>query len=247
MYHFNSIPIENRFSESYEVDENTNCWNWKKSFSYNQFPLITITTKRKIKRIRAHRYAYEKYIGEIPKKTSIERICENFKCVNPTHLQLKFKAGMNRISLKDNFERSYIINKNTGCWEWQKNRDKKGYGTIGSHIGDKRITKFAHRVSYELYKGEIPINMIVCHACDNPGCVNPDHLWIGTHQDNINDKIKKNRGLFGSKHQNSKLTEEQIIKIRKEKLSINDIAKKYRIHYNTAYDIINFKSWSHVK
>lgn len=73
-----------------------------------------------------------------------------------------------------------------GCIEWSGCLDRSGYGRVGV----KQIP--AHRVAYRLAKGE-PGDMLVCHSCDNPKCVNPDHLWLGTHKDNMSDMTKKGR------------------------------------------------------
>lgn len=95
------------------------------------------------------------------------------------------------------------------CWEWTGGRlTVRGYGRIfyaGEH--GKKIIMPVHRASYEFHKGPIPEGMLVCHACDNKACINPDHLWLGTHDDNNKDRNKKNR-------QYKKVTEEQIRYIR---------------------------------
>jgi hypothetical protein len=76
-----------------------------------------------------------------------------------------------------------------GCWEWQKAKSQ-GYGimTIG-----RGVQMSTHRISYELYNGQIPEGFFVCHKCDNPRCVNPSHLWVGTNKDNIEDRTKKQK------------------------------------------------------
>ena len=75
----------------------------------------------------------------------------------------------------------------TGCWNWLKQKTAAGYGLTG--FGGKYTG--AHRRAWELAKGPIPAGLCVCHSCDNPGCVNPDHLWIGTQADNMRDSMKK--------------------------------------------------------
>ena len=75
-----------------------------------------------------------------------------------------------------------------GCWLWGGGKNKKGYGQF--FLNSRRL---AHRVSYELFVGPIPDKLCVLHTCDAPSCVNPNHLWLGTNQDNINDRVKKGR------------------------------------------------------
>lgn len=94
------------------------------------------------------------------------------------------------------FSTKYEINEVTDCWEWKKATNNIGYGMFR---WTKGIMRTAHRVSYELFKGPIPKGMIVCHTCDNPKCVNPDHLWVGTNKDNFDDMVKKGRHKFGWK------------------------------------------------
>ena len=97
--------------------------------------------------------------------------------------------GRPALPIEVRFNNKYIINEQTDCWEWQCATNNIGYGFFRD--GDKMRT--AHRVSYELFKGPIPKGMVVCHKCDNPKCVNPDHLWLGTMQDNYNDMVSKGR------------------------------------------------------
>jgi hypothetical protein len=92
-----------------------------------------------------------------------------------------------------------IIIVESGCWEWQAGmRGTTGYGAF-KHEG-KVID--AHRFSYELHKGKIPAGMLVCHKCDNRKCVNPDHLFLGSHKDNYQDAVNKGRIDFINRNQN---------------------------------------------
>ncbi len=82
----------------------------------------------------------------------------------------------------------------TGCWLWTGHRFSTGYGCFEVTDAGKRKKFGAHRYSYEYFKGPIPPGLVVMHSCDNPPCVNPDHLSLGTHSDNITDMHRKGRG-----------------------------------------------------
>lgn len=89
------------------------------------------------------------------------------------------------------------VEKTETCWIWKAFKNKQGYGRIGLSSG-KCIN--AHRVSYVIHKGKIPEDQFICHTCDNPSCVNPDHLFAGTRQDNIDDMIIKKRSRHFNNH-----------------------------------------------
>ena len=141
---------------------------------------------------------------------------------------------------------SIKINEN-GCWEWQKAKHRQGYG----HCPYKRKCLLAHRVSWMVFKGNLPDDILVCHHCDNPPCINPDHLFLGTDKDNTLDHIKKGKSKKsrGENHYFSKLTEKEVKEMRKmreRKIKIKDISRKFNIHVSTAKNICLRKSWKHV-
>lgn len=114
----------------------------------------------------------------------------------------------------ERFEDKVVIVTESGCWIWVACSDKDGYGKF-QHEG-KSIQ--AHRASYLIYKGEIPKGKLVCHSCDITSCVNPEHLFLGSHKDNIVDSVLKGRhsslNQNGENGPNAKLTKEQADEIR---------------------------------
>lgn len=102
------------------------------------------------------------------------------------------KKGKRNIELR--IKRNILIWPNS-CWIWGLRVDKQGYGRI--NFNSK--TEQAHRISYKAFRGDIPNGMCVLHKCDNPTCVNPDHLFLGTKKDNVQDMILKGRANFGFK------------------------------------------------
>lgn len=114
---------------------------------------------------------------------------------------------------KESFLKCVVKSGANGCWNWTKpsGKERNRYGRRGS----RRNEHYAHRRSWEIYKGPIPDGLEVLHKCDNPPCVNPDHLFLGTQQDNIDDADKKGRLLRGERHGNAKLTNVQVDEIRR--------------------------------
>lgn len=139
------------------------------------------------------------------------------------------------------FQIKYSVNSISGCWEWNK-VNKQGYGRF--YFSGTSI--FAHRFSYLLYKGNIPENYVVRHLCNNPKCVNPNHLAIGTTADNMLDKVLSGRQAKGNEHGMSVLTEAQVKEIYQSSLSNYDLADQY----NTTPQMISFirsgKNWKHI-
>lgn len=132
------------------------------------------------------------------------------------------------------------------CWEWIGAKYINGYGEFGI----KNKTCLAHRVSYALFIGNIPDGMFVCHRCDNHSCVNPSHLFLGTHQDNIQDMMNKDRQNRGERHGMHKLTEQKVYQIR-EKLeqgySHQQIANMFGVSRKTISHIKSKRDWKWLK
>jgi predicted XRE-type DNA-binding protein len=139
------------------------------------------------------------------------------------------------------------VNKTHSCWEWTAGKDRYGYGSI--RINNKVLR--THRVSYQLHYGDFDIALFVCHKCDNKKCVNPEHLFLGTHQDNMTDKVNKGKqpNLIGKNNPNTKLTEDNVIQIKKllfVGMKQREIAQKYNVSQNQISQIKNNKAWKHI-
>jgi hypothetical protein len=122
---------------------------------------------------------------------------------------------MKRQTLRVRFEAKYIPEPNSGCWLWTAACNQAGYGEIS--VGAERHG--AHRISWELHRGKIPERMYVLHRCDNPSCVNPEHLFLGTQSDNAIDYWAKGRmnRHYGAKPNRSKLTDSLVRQICSDK------------------------------
>ena len=138
------------------------------------------------------------------------------------------------------------VNEETGCWEWQKAKDRDGYGYCRPH-----------RKTWEIIHGIIPEGMCVCHTCDNPSCCNPEHLWIGTSKQNTTDRHSKGRtrGTFGKgdHHPRARLTETQVREIRSRVVIVNggtgncrEVSEDFGIEMSAIWKIARRKRWKHV-
>lgn len=131
------------------------------------------------------------------------------------------------------------------CWEWQAYRRETGYGMFRYH----RKTEFAHRIAWQLTNGEIPDGLIVCHKCDNPCCVNPSHLFVGTYSDNSMDRNRKGRHYSTKRERNGRalLSQEQVDYIRQRYkqggISQQKLADKFGVHQTTISHILLGMIW----
>lgn len=144
------------------------------------------------------------------------------------------------------FSQSYIPVTESGCWIWLGTcLHKDGYGLIT--VGHSQ-RESAHRFSYQYYNGPIPDGQIVLHRCDVMPCVNPSHLFLGTHRDNQLDKTMKDRQAKGEQNGWAKLTEEQVRFIRASRmtLKIPQLAAQFHIAHSTVKRIWNRKAWKHL-
>ncbi len=134
-----------------------------------------------------------------------------------------------------------VSNKNDKmCWVFE-GRKHDGYGIVCTGGRKEKKDLLVHRLIYEHFYGPIPDNLCVCHHCDNPPCVNPDHLFLGTNRDNVKDKVKKGRAhrTIGERSGMCKLTREQVLAIRSDERRQVDIAADYGVAKSTICMIKN--------
>jgi HNH endonuclease len=173
-----------------KVKQTMTCWLWTASVNWAGYG--------KISRSRgiwdsAHRVSWELLRGPIPDGMMVIHTCKNPSCVNPDHLFLGTQKEVERharfsVPISTRFWPK--VKKTATCWLWTGYIDNKGYGKMWRRPQKAAI---ASRVSWELHNGPIPEGMNVLHRCDNPACVRPEHLFLGTIMDNNRDRYAKGR------------------------------------------------------
>lgn len=155
------------------------------------------------------------------------------------------------------------VKKTSGCWLWTAALRNKGYGAFCYKQNGRTIQGRAHRFSYEIHKGPIPPGLFVLHKCDTPSCVNPQHLFLGTIQDNVNDMLNKRRHVPGGTHcrdagkwkrgvahHGAKITAADVKKLRKMhstgEWTYSKLGAEFSINGSAAYKVVNRLLWRHV-
>lgn len=178
------------------------------------------------------------YVGVFPTREEAEQSADLF-------LATRGEKGARRrgelISVR--LRNSFLPEPNSGCWLWTGTVDRDGYGRVG--VSGKSVE--AHRAMYELEVGEIIEGMHVCHSCDVRCCVNPEHLWLGTNQQNNADKISKGRQAKGERNGTAKLTTEKVREIRASRKSNNALSQEYGVVPSVIQAIRSGKLWRQVQ
>ncbi len=143
------------------------------------------------------------------------------------------------------------VQKTDGCWLWTGAKNGGGYGVF--HLGrqdGKQLRAGAHRYSYALHNGPIPAGMDVLHKCDNPACVNPDHLFLGTQADNDADRNAKGRQAKGARMGAAKLTEGQVLAIRRAyadgRAKLKKLAAEYGVSAMQIWRVVSRQQWTYL-
>ena len=184
------------------------CWPW--SGAINSKGYGTIYAHGRI--ATAHRIAWELTYGPAQAGEAVRQRCGNRMCVNPKHLFMGPAQRRCRSSTERFWEK---VNKTEGCWLWQGCRDKKGYGHFRVADG---VYMLAHRFAYQELVRTLEVSESLCHNCpggDNPRCVNPAHMFVGSVDDNNKDAAKKGRVSQGEKHYRAVLTKEDVATIKR--------------------------------
>lgn len=228
------------------VEKTPTCWHWTAFNDKAGLPVIRFghdaDGNKRMMEFSARRISLE-LSGKVilPSDRAQPLICKNKLCVNPAHLvigdEARFWAKVQRLT-------------NDDCWIWTASFDKNMYGKfLISEEGKDRSVR-AHVYSWELYTGRpVPKGVQVCHKCDHSYCVNPDHLFLGTTQDNTQDKIDKGRQAKGESIGLSILTEKEVIEIRelhKAGHTIMQLSILYGRGRNTIGDVIKRRTWKHI-
>lgn len=153
---------------------------------------------------------------------------------------------------QDRLKSKVLIHPQTQCWEWQASLTPMGYGQVRF----QGARKLAHRVAWTLFRGEIPENdtaygtMNVLHRCDNPRCINPDHLFLGDQKLNALDSVSKQRwgrrGCKGETHGRAVVTENIVRQMRASKESVHLLAERFGLSLGAVRHILKRRSWKHV-
>ena len=202
-----------------------------------------------LKTLKPYRLSYLRHRGMIPKNWVVKSTCEDKSCINPDHLYICDGNAYKRIDPLTRLLNGYKEDKVTGCWEWQKAKDKDGYGQIT--IFRKSIK--AHRFSYMQHNGMIPKSWMVCHKCHNPKCINPKHLFVGTNSDNmlhssIDKRLNCNHQL-GEKNPYNKLKEatvKRVYQLSKEEKTSKYISEITSVPMSNVRNIRYGYTWSHI-
>lgn len=233
----------------YKVEKNQNgCWLWKGA-RYTQGYGQAYDGKSCI---GAHQLSYIWSIGSIPKGFYVAHLCKVKLCVNPIHLILL----QDTVEELESLVRLCLASNNPNCVVWERTKNNRGYGQVkrnGTSI-------YVHRMAWEIANNKkVPKELMVLHRCDNSGCLNPLHLFLGTAHDNMQDMLNKRRHGWwvhpdsiprGEDNSQAKLDASQVMKIRqlyKEGAGgYKTLARQFSVSKTLIEVIVKRRAWKHV-
>lgn len=259
--------IRETFDEHWDLDPLTGCHVWQRSRNATGYGQLNIGGRP----MPAHRYAWHRQNGPIPKGMFVMHLCDHPACVRIDHLKLGTaaenvadmvrkgrcnnaggwrcrKKSPRKLFTAQRFDDFHTLDSKTGCWNWNRALNEDGYGKVVS--GGKKTG--AHRFSWERANGQvIPKGMVIRHSCDNRACVNPAHLLLGTQADNIQDTVSRGRQSSGKGERagNAKLTESAVREIRQRVRNGETrtaVARSFSISIAQAANIAARRAWAHV-
>lgn len=260
MIKYSQKDIERFYSKINIITEGPyiGCWDTNYAHNKKDYTLIGVNNSM----ILCHRFMYQiHHPKENIKNIDINQSCNHNWCVNPDHLICEnleiiesngpFPYTMNDIN---RFYNKIIIENglNTSCWKSEYTHDKDGYVIFSISNNKIKYQVKGHRFMYQIHHPEEDIQFLdVCHLCDHPWCINPDHLWLGTDKENVADRNNKNRQAKGSRIGKSELIEEDVVNILNDILCnkcnrVSELSKKYRISRNVINGILNKKAWKQI-
>lgn len=214
------------------IETQGDCWIWKGPMHQSGVPMVRNSkfsmSARKLSRIL---FAEPHVSGSVS-------TCGDNRCVRPEHL-IEQKHPDVWFWPK--------VEKTDSCWLWRGEITKDGYGRTGAKKDGS--TRGAHRIAWELTNGPIPDGLFVLHKCDNPPCVRPEHLFLGTQADNRRDCVAKGRQPRGSAARKSSLTEEDVVEIRQRHESgetATSLGACFGVTRANIGYIVKRKTWTHV-
>ena len=210
-----------RFNKKFVVNQATGCWEWTGFMSGRGTPTMWNGA-----RYEAATRISIRIQGTEPTKRIVHS-CENHRCVNPDHLVIGDRARF--------FSH---VDRSGECWLWTGTKDGKGYGRF--RVDSSKIS--SHRYAFREFSGAIPDGLQVLHRCDNPSCVRPEHLFLGTQKDNqIEMSMKKRQAR-------QILSPNDVLQIRKLNgtMKARDIADQFGVACSTVYGILSGRKWSHL-
>lgn len=203
------------------IEEQGECWVWRGAKMRERYPVY----KHKGRTVMAARVLYELAGNTISDRHNIHRTCATPDCVQPSHQRTHAGPDAQRQEQLEARAAATFWSRTSetedGCWIWNGHVVNTGYGIIC--IGNRNIP--AHRYAYELSTGQAPPkNMLVCHKCDVPRCVNPAHLFLGTHKDNVDDMVAKGRSRINANQNDKKCGRDRDnpVKLRSQRAVFSD-------------------------